>query len=269
MVKDIQFVVAKHINNAHVSEGHNWTWNDVKNTIAYVKKQYRKAKAMKEMAREGSFVSLPERTLRARMLKVCPEFDRLDAVLSTNSTPFLQRTGSDTEPDTVILEDQNGIGDGNFGYGRSEAKALDSGINSFNGGDTDADELPARKRRKYVKTKADASVAVPIAVVADAVRTMTEKQIEHLGNYRSDLRQREEIIEQREREITIVLMERDVVARKRLDEELEIKKEQFINELAKEKEEFYKDMIAKKERFYKQISQQKDEFNKDMAQRKE
>ncbi|KAG0346214.1 hypothetical protein BG004_002161 [Podila humilis] len=273
-VKDMQFAVARVINDANVAEGLNWTWKDVKNTIAYVKKQYRKAKTMKDGTR-GSFVSLPEDTVRARMLKVCPEFDRLDPILSTNAGPSTH-TGSDTELDTITPDNQDGVGDDNF-----DQEALDNEVNCFPGGDaaqsassglssidTDAEEWPARKRRKYSKTKAYVSIAAPIAAAADAVRSMTEKQIQHLDSYRSEIRQREESIDKRERELNTEIMERDAAARKRLEEELMIKKERFIDDLAKEKEEFHKDMAVKKEEFHKDMSQKKEEYNKDMAQKK-
>lgn len=138
-VKDVQMVIAKFINDAHTPEGLNWTWTDVKNTIGYIKKQYRKAKAMKTKTGEGSLGPLPEDTLRARMLKVCPEFDRLDPVLSTslstNPLPFMQ-TGSDVETDVVTVDNEDDIEDDNFDEDLSGAEASENDNNYFNGNGT-------------------------------------------------------------------------------------------------------------------------------------
>lgn len=109
---------------------------------------------------------------------------------------------------------------------------------------TDAEDGPASKRRK---TKKVVSGTEQITATVDAVRSIAEKQMQDQGNYRIEIRQREEAIEKRERELYTVLMERDAAARKRLDEELATKKEQFNIDLAKEKEEFYRDLARKKE----------------------
>ncbi|KAG0348391.1 hypothetical protein BG005_011560 [Podila minutissima] len=110
-VKDVQMEIAKVVNNAHASEGLDWTWKEVKNSIGYIKKQYKKAKAMSSTG-EGTLGPLEQDTLRARMLKVCPEFDRLDPVHSTslpsNPLPFMQ-TSSDVETDIVTVDNQDDI----------------------------------------------------------------------------------------------------------------------------------------------------------------
>jgi len=73
------------------------------------------------------------------MLKVCPEFDQLDPVLSTslltNPLPFMQ-TGSNVETDIVTLDNEDDNEDDNFDEDLSEAEMPEIDNNSFNGNGT-------------------------------------------------------------------------------------------------------------------------------------
>lgn len=131
-VKDVQMDIAKVVNNAHTAEGLEWTWKDVKNSIAYIKKQHKKAKMTMTSTGKGSLGPLEQDTLRARMIKVCPEFDRLDFVLSgsllTNPLPFLQ-TSSNVETGIIHVDYE----DDNLDKDLSEAEMPENDCMSFNG----------------------------------------------------------------------------------------------------------------------------------------
>ncbi|KAI8604346.1 hypothetical protein EDD21DRAFT_350999 [Dissophora ornata] len=91
-VKDIHKEIAMYINDAYALENIVWSEEQVKSKIQYIKQKYKDAKNM-TLIGEGSMDS---DTLRARLEKICPPFERLDAVmgssLSANTPPFTRST---------------------------------------------------------------------------------------------------------------------------------------------------------------------------------
>jgi len=123
---------AEAVNNAHTAEGLEWTWKDVKNSIGYIKKQHKKAKVMMTSTGKGSLGQLEQGILRARMIKVCPEFGRLDLILSgsllANPLPFMQ-TSSNVETGIIHVDYE----DDNLDKDLSEAEMPENDNISFNG----------------------------------------------------------------------------------------------------------------------------------------
>ncbi|KAG0334647.1 hypothetical protein BG004_000324 [Podila humilis] len=282
-IKDVQLIVARFINNARDpkddDDNARWKWKDVRDAVGYIRKQYRIAKELERTATPGSSCQGESDTVRAQILKVCPDFDRLDPVLlpivvARTRQPVIQIPNGDIGADNVdvdnnqqqddIEEEEEDEDDSDkFDQDFKATYALEKEINRFNGAKSWASQQVLQD-----KDDADSDNDTDNEDDANSENDADDGRVwnwaDHQGNYRRNIRQREEAIESRERELYTVLMERDAAARKRLDEELAIKRQQVINDLAREKQEFHKDMAQRKEEFYKDMAQKKEELKCEM-----
>ncbi|KAF9346294.1 hypothetical protein BGX26_002215 [Mortierella sp. AD094] len=211
--------IANFVNNRHNT---NWTEIQVKSKIAYMKAKYREATKL-NLTSQGN--------VTAKQLEICPEFTRLHEVyggsLAVNPPPPRQPVSFGDEP--TVVEDTD-----------EESSDLDAtwdspDINPHTNTQTDLgdeDVGPANKCRKY---------------------NLSEQQIKAYNGGRSELRQRELAIEQREKELTEKLLrlseeasKRAEEARERLRPELAAERAQVRQELAAERAEFRKETADEK-----------------------
>ncbi|KAF8930579.1 hypothetical protein BGZ58_008164 [Dissophora ornata] len=249
-VKDIHKEIAMYINDAYALENIVWSEEQVKSKIQYIKQKYKDAKNM-TLIGEGSMDS---DTLRARLEKICPPFERLDAVmgssLSANTPPFTRSTAIlNDEIHTAYSE--NDLSD--IDELESNSDILSVSINAerqTNG----ARENPSNKRRRTNDAVAATAVAAGMHDMNDIIGIQLRSQDEQ----RNEVRQREQAIELGELQFIERLLRIEADLRQHVDAELAAKKEQFKKEMAEEKDEFKQErrqFEQKREHYYELIAE--------------
>ncbi|GJJ72048.1 hypothetical protein EMPS_04405 [Entomortierella parvispora] len=270
--KDVHAGIAKSINNAHTTEGLQWTWMDVKVSIAYVRRQYKKARALMEEKLPGA----TKRSLQAQVMKICPEFDQLDAVLAGRRSVIKTRSGADNDHHVNVdsMDTTNNEEDplGDLG----EVDSAEENCSSSDVTVTNSDDIaPASEAQSIDMTDPRTG---QIAAIMDTVQRIAEAQMQDQrliaellmqDGYKNliqerevKLEKREAALELREKEHYTQMMERDAAARRRLDEELAARRELFNLELSREKKEFYEDLLRRKEELKQEEQLVKDERDK-------
>ncbi|KAF8949227.1 hypothetical protein BGZ52_006016 [Haplosporangium bisporale] len=213
--KDIRQEIANVVNNKHNTK---WTEGQVKSKIAYVKSKYREA-AKKNSTGQGAQVSNEQ-------LEVCPEFLRLHEVYggSLSANPLPPKQTAD-------------FGEAHTAAEFSDEDSSDLEDPSDTDSHTDSQSKSVNKRRK------GNGVSSP-AVFASSIEKIQQLSDQHRMSYdstRSELRQREQAIEIRERDLTEKLFRTAEEARERLRQELATERTEFKKELAEEKAELKKE----------------------------
>lgn len=237
--KDIRQEIANVVNNKHNT---NWSEGQVKSKIAYVKSKYREA-AKKNSTGKGAQVSNEQ-------LDICPEFVRLHEVyggsLSANPLPPKQ-TADFGEAHTALEftdEDSSDLEDPSDTDSHTGMQAHCQVTDSMSAGFIliflpllESQSKPANKRQK------SNGVSSP-AVFASSIEKIQQLSDQHRMTYdstRSELRQREQAIEMRERDLTEKLFRIAEEARERLRQELATERTEFKKEMAEERAELKKE----------------------------
>ncbi|KAF9430028.1 hypothetical protein BGZ94_008625 [Podila epigama] len=239
--KDLHKEIAALVNRTHNVQ---WTPAQVKSKIAYTRTKYREAARLKSTG-EGSNVVF-------RQLEICPLFQRLHEVyggsLLANLPPPRQTT-------RLVQEYTLSVSSG------EETSDLENIDESDDHSDTQttrgtvrgASEDRSSKRRKFTS----GSSGHDISSTMDMILKISRQQGQTYDETRAELRRRELVIEQRERELTDKLLKRAEDSHDRLRKELESARAAFRAEMEQER------MQLRKER---EIFEQKKE---DFEQKKE
>ncbi|KAG0370557.1 hypothetical protein BGZ54_005787 [Gamsiella multidivaricata] len=261
---DLRKEIAKYVNDAHAHENLAWTDEQVKSKLQYVKQKY---KEVKNMSLTGEGVTGPEESdiLRARQEKVCPPFERLDAVMSSSfsASPASYRQS------TAMLDDKVDASDSE-GYLSEIEESEDNddiiSVSTFTVSQANGTkEGPPKKRQRVNNTNEAAAIPASMHEMKETADRQTWSQ----EKQRRELRQREQVIEQRKWQLIERMLRIEAEARQRLEAELVAKKEQFNKEIADEKALFKKEMAEDKALFKKDMTEEKVAFKKDMAEGKE
>ncbi|KAF8929284.1 hypothetical protein BGZ47_001120, partial [Haplosporangium gracile] len=186
--KDVRQEIANVVNSKHNTK---WTELQVKSKIAYVKSKYREATKL-DSTGQGAQVN-------AKQLKVCPEFTRLHEVyggrLAANPPPLRQSMhfGNGCAASEITDDESSGL--------ETQDDTLDTDFNTDSQMGPSNVAPPSKRRRGN-------------GISSPAVLTNTIKKIQQLSDqYRlaydqikTELRQREQTVEIRERELTEKLL---------------------------------------------------------------
>ncbi|KAF9275401.1 hypothetical protein BGZ74_004037 [Mortierella antarctica] len=213
--KDIRQEIANVVNNKHNTK---WTEGQVKSKIAYVKAKYREA-AKKNSTGKGAQVSNEQ-------LEVCPEFVRLHEVYggSLSANPLPPRQTAD-------------FGEGHMAAEFTDEESSDLEDPSDTDSHMDSQSKPVNKRQKANGISSPAVFATSI----EKIQQLSDQHRLAYDDTMSQLRQREQAVETRERDFNQKLVRTAEEARERLRQELATERAEFRKELAEEKAEFKKE----------------------------
>ncbi|OAQ26926.1 hypothetical protein K457DRAFT_157300 [Linnemannia elongata AG-77] len=214
--KDIRQEIANVVNNKHNTK---WTELQVKSKIAYVKSKYRDVAKMNSTGLGAQVV--------AKQLEVCPEFTRLHEVygriLAVNPPLPKQSAHFEDGPTTTyeITDDESSDLEPHEDASDTDLNAAPSSI------------APPNKRRRGNGISSPAELKTSI----ERIKQLSEQYRVVYDETKNELRQREQAVETRERELAEKLLRLSDEARVRLREELAAERADFRKEMAEEKAE--------------------------------
>ncbi|KFH63680.1 hypothetical protein MVEG_10373 [Podila verticillata NRRL 6337] len=235
--KDICREIANVVNYKHNT---NWSEGQVKSKIAYVKAKYREAAVLSSTGQEAQVFT--------RQLEICPEFARLYYVYGGNLS------ANPPSPKQMQMAD--------FGGGHTVTEITDDESSeleeAYTDTHTDSQSEPVTKRRR------ENGVSAP-AVFATFIERVQQLSDRHRLSYhetRTELRQREQAVEIRERDLMERLFRIAEEARERFRQELATERAEFKRELAELKKEKAEERAEHK----KEMAEEKAELKKQMAE---
>ncbi|KAF9310189.1 hypothetical protein BG006_004902, partial [Podila minutissima] len=211
----------------------------VKSKITYAKAKYREAVGL-NLTGEGPVLQRQE--------EICPLFLRLHTVLggSLSANPLPPRQTGSKEQETISSDDSE--------EESSDLEAHDNTFDTASFADTDTgghfDNVHPSKRRK-----AEGLTPAKLNVTIDRMQQFSDQQLNMYGQSKSELRAREQAVEQREHELAEKLLRMAEEANKRAEEA----RVQLRQELAADRAEFKKEMALERA----EIKQEREDLKRD------